>query len=145
MDGREPEDSVGDTEEVERNRLPPALVVAIFGALLGALPAGVSISSAAAPGNAGSAIYGLLLPWSILPFAAALVISWRGRSSPYISGLARRILIAGALGIVAYGYAFLFAAGKIDDRKWFALVPVWQWTILALPLVKTFRTSSGLV
>lgn len=142
MDAHKTGSSDGDSGGVESHRLPTPLVVAIFGALLGALPAGVGISAAAAPGNAGSAIYGLLLPWSILPFAAALVVAWRCRHSPHITSLGRRLVLAGALGAMAYGYAFLFAAGKVDDRKWFAYVPLWQWMTLALPLLKTLRTPS---
>ncbi|HEX7653876.1 MAG TPA: hypothetical protein VF607_10235 [Verrucomicrobiae bacterium] len=141
MNESKPGDEVAREEEAARHQLPPALVMAIFGAVLGALPAGLSISFAAAPGNQGSAVYGLLLPWSVLPFLAGLVVAWRARFTPWVPVLGRRILIAAGLGVLAYGYAFLFAQGPVNDRKWFAFVPLWQWAALARPMAQALMAS----
>ncbi|HTI71606.1 MAG TPA: hypothetical protein VMF06_16650 [Candidatus Limnocylindria bacterium] len=139
MDEGKRNDEGARAGEAAAHQLPPAFVQAIFGCAVGALPVGLAITLVAAPGNQGSAVYGLLLPWSISPFILAITMAWKGRFLPHAALLGRRILFVGFLGAAIYGYAFLFARGPVDDRKWFAFVPLWQWLLLARPLTKVLR------
>jgi hypothetical protein len=40
------------------------------------------------------------------------------------------------LGLLAHGYAFLFLPGFHDARKWFLMVPLWQWVLIARPALR---------
>jgi len=118
------------------HQLPPDFVLVLCAALGGGLPAGIFTTLATEPGRAGSPIYGLLLPWGILPFFLVIVAGWRGRFSPGIRRLGLATVIAAVAGLLAYGYAFLFLPRPADARKWFLLVPLWQWAVIAMPALR---------
>ena len=116
------------------HQLPPDFVFLLSAALAGGLPAGIFTTLVSEPGR--SPIYGLLLPWGILPFFLVLVAGWRGRRSPHLRRLAWFTSVAAALGLLAHGYAFLFLPGFHDARKWFLMVPLWQWVLIARPALR---------
>jgi hypothetical protein len=118
------------------HQLPPGFVLVLFAALAGGLPAGIFTTLASEPGRPGSPIYGLLLPWGILPFFLVIVAGWRGRLSDRTRTLGIATSVAAALGLLAYGYAFLFLPRLADARKWFLLVPLWQWLLVARPALR---------
>lgn len=57
-----------ETVRAEEYQLPPDFIFVLCAALAGGLPAGIFTTLISEPGRAGSPIYGLLLPWGILPF-----------------------------------------------------------------------------
>lgn len=120
----------------EEHQLPAGFLLVLVAALAGGLPAGIFTTLATEPGKAGSPIYGLLLPWDVLPFFIAIVAGWRGRLSDRARGLGIATALAAALGLVAYGYAFLFLPRLADARKWFLFVPLWQWLLIARPALR---------
>jgi hypothetical protein len=118
------------------HQLPPGFVLVLFAALAGGLPAGIFTTLASEPGRPGSPIYGLLLPWGILPFFLVIVAGWRGRFSDRTRALGVATSVAAVLGLLAYGYAFLFLPRLADARKWFLFVPLWQWLLVARPALR---------
>lgn len=65
-----------------------------------------------------------------------LVAGWRGRHSPGLRRLAWFTSVASLVGLLAHGYAFLFLPGFHDARKWFLMVPLWQWVLIARPALR---------
>jgi hypothetical protein len=118
------------------HQLPPGFVLVLCAALGGGLPAGIFTTLATEPGRPGSPVYGLLLPWGILPFFLVIVSGWRGRMSTEVRRLGLYTLVAAVLGLLAYGYAFLFLPRIADARKWFLFVPLWQWALIARPALR---------
>ena len=129
-------------ERLPEHQLPAGFVFVLVAALGGALPAGLFTTLATEPGRAGSPIYGLLLPWGILPFLLVIVAGWRGRQSSLIRHLGIATLLAALAGLMAYSYAFLFLSKLPDMRRWFLLVPLWQWAVIALPAIRCARIAS---
>lgn len=125
-----------EEERPAEHQLPPGFVLVLFAALAGGLPAGIFTTLASEPGRPGSPIYGLLLPWGILPFFLVIVAGWRGRFSDRARTLGVATSIAAVLGLLAYGYAFLFLPRLADARKWFLFVPLWQWLLIARPALR---------
>ena len=125
-----------ETGRPEEHQLAPDFIFVLCAALAGGLPAGVFTTLISEPGRSGSPIYGLLLPWGILPFFIVLVAGWRGRHSPGLRRLAWFTSAASLLGLVVHGYAFLFLSGFHDARKWFLMVPLWQWALIARPALR---------
>lgn len=62
--------------------LPGPLVGTLFAACLGGMVPGVYMTLVAAPGLQGSPLYGLLLPWTMLPFLLAVSAAWLARRLP---------------------------------------------------------------
>jgi len=125
-----------DPERPPEHQLPPDFVFLLCAALAGGLPAGIFTTLVSEPGRSGSPIYGLLLPWGILPFFLVLVAGWRGRLSPHLRRLAWFTSAAASLGVLAHGYTFLFLPGFHDARKSFLMVPLWQWVLIARPALR---------
>jgi hypothetical protein len=125
-----------DPARPPEHQLPPDFVFLICAALAGGLPAGIFTTLISEPGRSGSPIYGLLLPWGILPFFLVLVAGWRGRHAAGVRRLAWFTSAAALLGMLAHGYAFLFLPGFHDARKWFLFVPLWQWGLIARPALR---------
>lgn len=125
-----------DPGRPEEHQLPPGFLLVLVAALAGGLPAGIFTTLASEPGKAGSPVYGLLLPWGVLPFFLVLVAGWRGRFSDRARPLGIATAVAAALGLAAYGYAFLFLPRLADARKWFLFVPLWQWLLIARPALR---------
>jgi hypothetical protein len=142
MDESGPPTPTGD-DETKSHQLPPALTQTLFCAVLGALPAGIGITFATEPGTRGAALYGLLVPWSAAPFIGAAGMAWWGRSSVCAKSLANRTTMAAVVGALAYGYAFLVAGGADNAKRWFAFVPLWQWLLLAVPLMRVLRSQGA--
>lgn len=147
MSGPDPESAVPvdpETGRAEEHQLPPDFIFLLCGSLAGGLPAGIFTTLISEPGRSGSPIYGLLLPWGILPFFLALVAGWRGRRSPALRRLAWFTSSASVVGLLAHGYAFLFLPGFHDARKWFLMVPMWQWVLIARPALRcAFQSGVG--
>jgi hypothetical protein len=128
----------------QEHQLPPDFIFVLCAALAGGLPAGIFTTLISEPGRSGSPIYGLLLPWGILPFFIVLVAGWRGRHSPGLRRLAWFTTAASALGLIVHTYAFLFLPGFHDARKWFLMVPLWQWVLIARPSLRcAFHPGNG--
>jgi hypothetical protein len=125
-----------ETVRAEEHQLPPDFIFVLCAALAGGLPAGIFTTLISEPGRSGSPIYGLLLPWGVLPFFLVLVAGWRGRHSPGLRRLAWFTSVASLVGLLAHGYAFLFLPGFHDARKWFLMVPLWQWVLIARPALR---------
>lgn len=125
-----------DGDRAPEHQLPPDFVFLLCAALAGGLPAGIFTTLISEPGRSGSPIYGLLLPWGILPFFLVLVSGWRGRHSSGLRRLAWFTSAASLMGLLVYGYAFLFLPGFRDARKWFLMVPLWQWVLVARPALR---------
>ncbi len=132
-----------DAGRPSEHQLPPDFVFLLCAALAGGLPAGIFTTLISEPGRTGSPIYGLLLPWGILPFFLVLVAGWRGRHAPGVRRLAWFTSAAALLGLLAHGYAFLFLPGFHDARKWFLVVPLWQWGLIARPSLRCAFPRSG--
>jgi hypothetical protein len=128
--------SEASPERPAEHQLPGGFIFVLCAALGGGLPAGIFTTLISEPGRQGSPIYGLLLPWGVLPFFLVIVAGWRGRFSPGIRRLGVYTTIAAVLGLVAHGYAFLFLASPLDARKWFLFVPLWQWALIAMPALR---------
>jgi hypothetical protein len=122
--------------EANPHAVPRHFLMVLCGAVFGALPAGVCMTLVSEPGRQGSPIYGLLLPWSILPFIVTLVAGWRGRFSQHVHKLAWMTLVAAILGAALQFYAFVFVPRVADARKWFLFVPLWQWAMIAGPALR---------
>ena len=105
MSGPDPESAVPvdpETGRAEEHQLPPDFIFLLCGSLAGGLPAGIFTTLISEPGRSGSPIYGLLLPWGILPFFLALVAGWRGRRSPALRRLAWFTSSASVVGLPAH-------------------------------------------
>jgi hypothetical protein len=94
-----------ETGRAEEHQLPPDFIFVLCAALAGGLPAGIFTTLISEPGRSGSPIYGLLLPWGILPFFLVLVAGWQGRNSPGLRRLAWFTSAASVLGLLVHGYA----------------------------------------
>jgi len=133
-----------ETGRAEEHQLPPDFIFVLCAALAGGLPAGIFTTLISEPGRSGSPIYGLLLPWGILPFFLVLVAGWQGRNSPDLRRLAWFTSAASVLGLLAHYYAFFFLPGFNDARKWFLIVPLWQWVLIARPALRcAFHARTG--
>jgi hypothetical protein len=79
-----------------------------------------------------------------LPFFLVLVAGWQGRNSPGLRRLAWFTSAASVLGLLVHGYAFFFLPGFNDARKWFLIVPLWQWVLIARPALRcAFHARTG--
>ena len=133
-----------ETGRAEEHQLPPDFIFVLCAALAGGLPAGIFTTLISEPGRSGSPIYGLLLPWGILPFFLVLVAGWQRRNSPDLRRLAWFTSAASVLGLLVHGYAFFFLPGFNDARKWFLIVPLWQWVLIARPALRcAFHARTG--
>ena len=119
--------------------LPPRLVAILFAALAGGLGPGVFMTLTAAPGNRGSPLHGLLLPWTILPFLLAVGVGWRARFQPQADRLAIVTVIAAAGGLGTYLYGLLIhpqGAQNVDLFRW---VPMIQLLLIVRVAQRTWR------
>ena len=124
--------------------MPAQFVVTLFAALAGGLVPGMYMTVVSAPGNVGSPLFGLLLPWSVLPFAMAVVTAWRARWSPGGNRLKHFTIVAAVLGLGIYSYAILIHPQGVRNIKIFLWLPLWQWLLLAGPIFRaTFVRPKG--
>lgn len=122
--------------------LPPAYVGTLFGALLGGLVPGIYMTLVSAPGNSGSPVYGLILPWTILPFLLSVAAGWRARADLPVAGSIRnRTVAAAALGAIGYTYLLLVHPNGARQVAVFLWLPLVQWGLLARALARAWRAA----
>lgn len=129
-------DTAPENGQEENHALPPAFVGTLFAALLGALVPGIFMTLVSAPGQAGSPIYGLLLPWSMLPFLLAIASGWLSRRLPEANALRIWTIVAAVMGLVAYTYFMLFDPRGVKNIKVFLYLPLWQWLLMSRSLLR---------
>ena len=121
--------------------LPPAFVGTLFAALLGGLVPGIYMTLVSAPGNAGSPVYGLVLPWTVLPFLLSVASGWRGRFGPAAGRLRTSTILVSVAGSVLYTYFLLVDAEGNRNVKVFLWIPLWQWAVMARPMLAAVRQA----
>lgn len=120
--------------------LPPTYVGTLFGALLGGLVPGIYMTLVSAPGNSGSPVYGLILPWTVVPFLLAVAGGWRARADlPVAASIRRMTVLAAVLGAVGYTYLLLLNPLGVRQVSVFLWLPLWQWGLLVRPLMRSLR------
>ena len=130
-----PQEQVEQT--AESHALPPVFVGTLFACMLGALIPGIYMTLVAAPGYQGSPIYGLLLPWSLLPFVLATAAAWVGRGLDEARPLRLWAVIAACLGLFAYSYYMLIHPKGVKNLQVFLYLPLWQWLLMARAMMKS--------
>ncbi len=121
--------------------LPPAFVGTLFSALLGGVIPGIYMTLVSAPGNSGSPIYGLILPWTVLPFLLAVASAWRGRFGPAAGRLRTRTVLVAVAGAALYTYFLLLHPEGHRNIRVFLWIPLWQWAVLARPMLAAVRQA----
>jgi len=106
--------------------VPPVLVAILFATMAGSLGPGAIITLTSGPGNHGSPLNGLLLPWSIAPFFVAVTAGWRARYHPRCRNLAIATVVAAAGGTIAYLYGLLLHPDGAQNIQLFKWVPAVQ-------------------
>jgi hypothetical protein len=130
----QPEDARG---RVAAHQLPPVFVGTLFACLLGGMVPGIYMTLVAAPGYQGSPVYGLLLPWSLLPFMLATAAGWVGRNLPEGRLLRFWAVVAAVLGVVVYTYYMLFHPRGVRNVQVFLYLPLWQWLMMARAMMRS--------
>lgn len=105
---------------------PPAFVAIVFATLAGGLGPGVFMTITASPGSRGSPLYGLLLPWTILPFLLAIGAGWRARFHSSGKNLAIVTVVAAVAGLAVYLYGLLIHPNGAQNTQLFQWVPAVQ-------------------
>lgn len=122
--------------------LPPAYVGTLFGALLGGLVPGIYMTLVSAPGNSGSPVYGLILPWTILPFLLSVAGGWRARADLAVAGAIQRMtVVAAVVGAAGYTYLLLVHPNGARHVSVFLWLPLCQWGLLVRPLMRSLRAA----
>lgn len=121
----------------ESYQLPPVFVGTLFACLLGALVPGIYMTLVAAPGYQGSPVYGLLLPWSLLPFILAIAAGWVGRGLDPARALRVWSVIAAVIGLGVYTYYMLIHPRGVRNLQVFLYLPLWQWLMMARPMMRS--------
>ena len=131
-----PPPSADERAAAALHALPPRFVKTLFASLLGGMVPGIYMTIVSAPGNKGSPVFGILLPWTILPFMLAVASAWRARFADTAGKLAVRAAIAAVLGLVAYTYFMMFHPRGIRNINAFLWLPLWQWLVMVVPMTK---------
>jgi cytochrome c biogenesis factor len=134
-------DERSETVGEENHALPPAFVGTLFAALLGALVPGIYMTLVSAPGQTGSPVYGLLLPWSMLPFLLAVTSGWLARRLPEAQAVRLWTIIAAVLGLFAYTYYMLLHPRGVRNIQVFLFLPLWQWLMLSRALLRALLAA----
>lgn len=122
--------------------LPSAYVGTLFGALLGGLVPGIYMTLVSAPGNSGSPVYGLVLPWTVLPFLLSVAAGWRARADLPVAGNIRSLTVAAAVvGAIGYTYLLLWHPNGARQVAVFLWLPLVQWGLLARALARARRAA----
>lgn len=121
--------------------LPPRLVAILFAAVAGGVGPGVFMTLTAAPGNRGSPLHGLLLPWTILPFLLAVAAGWRARFQPRADRLAVVTVIAAAAGLGTYLWGLLIHPQGAQNVELFRWVPMVQLLLILRVARSTWRDA----
>jgi len=116
--------------------LPGPLVGTLFAACLGGMVPGVYMTLVAAPGLQGSPLYGLLLPWTMLPFLLAVSAAWLARRLPEAGPLRWHVVGVAVAGSVAYTYLVMFHPRGVKNIKAFLYIPLWQWLLMARVMMR---------
>lgn len=130
----------GAPDQIPAGDLPTPFVVTLFAAILGALLPGVFMTLAASVRGGGSPLYGLLLPWTAVPFLLAVASAWKCRRAPACRVVAIWTVIAALLGAALYGYGFLFHKGDLPAARMFLWIPLWQCLLLTRATLRGFRS-----
>lgn len=131
------EDQPEDTgARVAAHQLPPVFVGTLFASLLGGVVPGIYMTLVSAPGHQGSPVYGLLLPWSLLPFILATAAGWVGRNLPEGRLLRFWAVLAAVLGVVVYSYYMLIHPRGVRNVQVFLYLPLWQWLMMARAMMR---------
>ncbi len=125
-----------DRDAVAMHALPAPFVAALFAALLGGMVPGIYMTLVSAPGNTGSPVYGMILPWTVLPFLLAVAAAWRARFAASGWKLARMAIAAALLGLGVYTYFMLFHPRGVRNIRVFLWLPLWQWLLMARPMTR---------
>lgn len=118
------------------HQLPPVFVGTLFASLLGGVVPGIYMTLVSAPGHQGSPVYGLLLPWSLLPFILATAAGWVGRNLPEGRLLRFWAVLAAVLGVVVYSYYMLIHPRGVRNVQVFLYLPLWQWLMMARAMMR---------
>ncbi len=121
--------------------LPPAVVAILFASLAGGIAPGVFMTMTAAPGGRGSPLYGLLLPWTVLPFMLALAGGWRAGLHPYGKTLAVATVVAGAGGVAGYFYGLLVHPDGAQNVQLFKWIPAVQLLLILRLALRAWRVG----
>jgi hypothetical protein len=121
--------------------IPWPLTLTLMAAALGALVPGILMTLVSAPGHRGSPVYGMLLPWILLPFLLAVAAGWRARHSPAVVGLAGWVVGVALGGIIVYSYGLLVHPQGYRNIVLFLWVPLWQCLLLTRPTLRAFRAG----
>lgn len=127
---------VEEAGTAEVHQLPPVFVGTLFASVLGGLVPGIYMTLVAAPGHQGSPVYGLLLPWSLLPFILAVSAGWVGRGMEEGKRLRFWAVVTAVLGVVVYTYYMLFHPRGVRNVQVFLFVPLWQWGLMARSMLR---------
>lgn len=128
--------AAGTTASSSPHALPPDFVKTLFASLLGGMIPGIYMTLVSAPGNKGSPVYGMVLPWSVLPFLLAIAAAWRGRATASARRLGVMSVLAAVLGLVVYSWFMLFDARGIRNVRVFLWLPLWQWVLMVRPMTR---------
>lgn len=128
------EEAVGG--EGGEHALPGPLVGTLFASLLGAMVPGIYMTLVAAPGLQGSPVYGLLLPWSMLPFLLAVAAAWMSRKLPEARAVRLWCVLAAIIGAVVYSHYMLIDAKGVRNIRVFLYLPLWQWGMMARAMMR---------
>jgi hypothetical protein len=118
------------------HQLPPVFVGTLFACLLGGLIPGIYMTLVAAPGHQGSPVYGLLLPWSLLPFILAVAAGWVARGLDEGRSLRFWAVATALLGVGVYTYYMLFHPRGVRNVQVFLFLPLWQWGLMARSMMR---------
>ena len=133
---------IGVPEPENPHALPTPFVVILFAALAGGVGPGVFMTLTSAPGNRGSPLYGLLLPWTVLPFGLAVAAGWRAREHRLCVPLAVVAAIAAGAGLTAYMYGLIIHPKGAQNTQLFGWIPALQLLVLARLSLRAFRSAS---
>jgi hypothetical protein len=97
---------------------------------------GIYMTLVAAPGYQGSPVYGLLLPWSLLPFILAVAAGWVGRGLDAGRSLRFWAVATALLGLGVYTYYMLFHPRGVRNVQVFLFLPLWQWGLMARSMMR---------
>lgn len=129
----------GAPDEIPSGTLPTMTVVTLFACALGALIPGVLMTLVVSPGNAGSPLYGLLLPWLVVPYALAGAAGWMARRTPLALSVAAWTVGVALLGVSVFIYGLLWDPKGNRNVTLFLWVPLWQCILLTHITLKVFR------
>jgi len=116
--------------------LPGPLVGTLFASMLGAMVPGIYMTLVAAPGLQGSPVYGLMLPWTMLPFLLAVAAAWMSRKLPEARQVRLWCVVAAVVGAVVYSHYMLIDAKGVRNIRVFLYLPLWQWGMMARAMMR---------